>query len=306
MEDIKQAYERLGLEPFAEKDLVEKKYSTLLRKDRSRSKLTEEEQSKDPDFDFHKITEAYRAILDYETKKYTDAFEEQEYGKYKKMAGQAKKFDHFWRYYIIHTYVAIGLIIAIIYGVVAFMDRQEEKRYLASLPPIDVQMSFLGNFIDTSKDDSFETTNARILTDFPEFQRVATDIIYVPEDQAMQYAYLQKAVVMLMTESPDLYIVDEPMFQYIAQQGILMPLEDVESLSNVLDSKYAVTGAITDIDDGTIIEEHIYAIDLTESAFGKELPIAYPKLIVGIRVDAPHPEKALQFITDYVKTLPLP
>ncbi|MCR8659078.1 hypothetical protein [Paenibacillus endoradicis] len=304
MEDIKQAYERLGLEPFAEKDLVEKKYSTLLRKDRSRSKLTVEEQSIDPDFDFHKITEAYRAILDYETKKYTDAFEEQEYGKYKKMAGQAKKFDHFWRYYKIHTYVAIGLVIALIYGVVAFMDRQEEKRYLASLPPIDVQMSFLGNYFDTSKDDTFETTNAKLLSDFPDFQRVVSDIIYVPEDQAMQYAYIQKAFVLLMTESPDLYILDEPMFNYITPQGVLTPLEDVASLSDVLDSKYAVTGAITD-DDGNIIEEHVYAIDLTESALGKNLPIAYPKLIVGIRVDAPHPEKALQFIETYAKTLPL-
>lgn len=305
MEDIKMAYERLGLEPFAEKDLVEKKYSSLLRKDRSRSKLSVEEQSKDPDFDFHKITEAYRAILDYETKKYTDAFEEKEYGKYKKMAGQAKKFDHFWRYYKIHTYVAIGLIVLLIYGIIAFMDRQEEKRYLASLPPVDIHMSFLGNFFNTSEDNSFETTNAKFLTDFPDFQRVVSDLIYVPEEQAMQPAYLQKAVLMLMTESPDIYIVDDPMFQYIARQGLLTSLDEVATLSDVLKSKYAVTGGLID-KEGNIIEEHVYAIDLTESAFGKDLAIASPKLIVGIRTDAANPEKALKLIETYVQTLPLP
>ena len=305
MEDIKMAYEQLGLEPFADKELVEKRYSTLLRKDRSRSKQTAEEQSNDPDFDFHKITEAYRTILDYETKKYTDAFEEQEYGKYKKMAGQAKKFDHFWRYYKIHTYVAIGLVIALIYGVVAFIDKQEEKKYLASLPPIDVHMSFLGNYFDTSEDESFETTNAKFLADFPEFQRVKTDIIYVPEDQSMQHAYIQKAFVMLLTESPDLYIVDDAMFNYIAPQEILIPLEEVTSLSNVLDSKYAITAALTD-DKNVIIEEHIYAIDLTDSSLNKDLPIAHSKLIVGIRANAPHPEKALELLEHYVQTLPLP
>lgn len=302
MEDIKQAYEELGLEPFVDKEEVEKRYSTLLRKERSRAKLGEE-ASNDPTFDFGKITEAYRAILDYETKQYTEAFEEKEYGKYKKMAGQAKKFDHFWRYYKVHTFISVLLVAALIYGVVVFMERQEEKRYLASLPPIDVKVSFLGNFYNTSEDDSFTTTNHKLLADFPEFERFETDMIYVPDDPSMQYAYLQKAFVMLMTEKPDIYIVDEAMMNWAGGQGVFTSLEDVASLNELKDTKYAVRATVMDGEE-VVAEDQFFTIDLSESALADELPIAFSKLYVGIRADAPRPEAALAFIEKYAATLP--
>ncbi|MEK4249509.1 hypothetical protein [Paenibacillus sp. FSL W7-1287] len=305
MEDIKKAYEELGLEPFASKGLVEQRYDQALRKHRARTKQAALGQTlPDDGFDFDKITAAYRAILDYETKQYTEAFEQEEYGKYKKMAGQAKKLDHFWRYYKIHTFVAIGLVIALIYGIVAFIDRQEEKRYLASLPPIDLSISFIGNYFDTTDDKNFETTNEKFLTDFPEFQRVVTEMIYVPDDPSMQYAYLQKAMVMLMTETPDLYIADEAMKDWTFQQaGMYIELDNVESLSHLVDSKYAVKGAVQE-DNEPIGPEHVYMIDLTESDLAKDLPIAHTKLLVGIRANAPNAEKALQFIEHYAATLP--
>lgn len=305
MEDIKTAYKELGLEPFASKELVEQRYDQAIRKHRARTKQAAQGQAipSDDGFDFDAITAAYRAILDYETKKYTEAFEQEEYGKYKKMAGQAKKFDHFWRYYKIHTFVAIGLVIALIYGVVVFMERQEEKRYLASLPPVDVAVSFIGNYFDTTEDKNYETTNQKFLADFPEFQRFVTDMIYVPEDPSMQYAYLQKAMVMLMTETPDIYIADEAMKDWTLPQGMYVELDNVASLSHLIDSKYAVKGAILENTD-TLGPEHVYMIDLTESALAKDLPIAHNKLLVGIRADAPNTEKALQFIEYYAATLP--
>jgi len=305
MEDIKKAYDELGLEPFASKDLVEQRYDQALRKHRARSKQAAQGQAppSDDEFDFDKITKAYRAILDYETKKYTEAFEQEEYGKYKKMAGQAKKLDHFWRYYKIHTFVAIGLVIAIIYGAIAFKNNLEEKRYLASLPPVDVAVSFIGNYFDMSEDKAYESTNEKFLKDFPEFQRVVTDMIYVPEDPSMQYAYMQKAMVMLMTETPDLYIADEAMKDWTLPQGMYVELDNVESLSHLIDSKYAVKGAILENTD-QYGPEHVYMIDLTESALAKDLPIAHSKMLVGIRADAPNAEKALQFIEHYASTLP--
>lgn len=305
MEDIKKAYEELGLEPFAGKDLVEQRYGQALRKHKARAKLEAQGQTPEADdkFDFDKITEAYRAILDYETKKYTEAFEQEEYGKYRKMAGQAKKIDHFWRYYKVHTFVAIGLVIALIYGVIAFLDRQEEKRYLASLPPVDVAVSFIGNYYDTTEDSSYETTNQKFLTDFPEYQRFKADLIYVPEDPSMQYAYLQKAMVMLMTETPDIYIADEPMKDWTMQQELYVKLDQVKSLSHLMDSKYAIKGAVLDSQQ-QLGEEHVYMLDLTESKLAENMPMAHTKLLVGIRADAPNYDKALQFIEYYAATLP--
>lgn len=301
MEDIQEAYRRLGLEPLADKEEIEKRYSTLLRKYRSRSKQGSE-YTRDSELEFKAITEAYNAILDYETKKYTEAFEEKEYGKYKKMAGQAKKIDHFWRYYKVHTIIALVLIIGLIYGVVAYMDKQEEKRYLASLPPIDLQVSFFGNYYDTTKDDKFQTTNTKFLADFPQYQRFDTNMIYLPEDQTMQYTYIQKAFLMLITETPDIYILDEGAMNYAAPQGIFASLEDVTSLAHLKDTKYAIRATVTDNDQ--VGEELMYAIDLTESQLAKYLPIAHTKLYVAIRADAPHPEAALNFIETYVATLP--
>lgn len=305
MEDIKKAYEELGLEPFSSKELVEQRYDQALRKQRSRAKLESQGQqpAADDKFDFDKITTAYRAILDYETQKYTEQFEQEEYGKYKKMAGQAKKIDHFWRYYKIHTFVAIGIVIAIIYGIVAYMDRLEEKRYLASLPPVDVAVSFIGNYYDTTQDDSYESTNQKFLGDFPDFQRFTTDLIFVPEDQSMQYAYLQKALVMLMTESPDIYIADESMKDWTMPQGLYVELDKIDSLSHLADSRFAVKGAIVE-DDQSVGQEHVYMLDLTESALADNLPLAHTKLLVGIRADAANYEKALQFIEHYAATLP--
>lgn len=301
MEDIQKAYEQLGLEPFADKEEVEKRYSTLLRKYRARSKQGSE-YTNDSELEFQKITESYKAILDYETKKYTEAFEEKEYGKYKKMAGQAKKVDHFWRYYKVHTLIAVVLIIGLIYGVIAYMDKQEEKRYLASLPPIDLQISFFGDYYDTTKDDKFETTNNKLLADFPQFQRFDTNMIYLPEDESMRYTYLQKAFVMLMTEKPDIYILDEGAMNYAAPQGLFASLEDVASLAQLKDTKYAIRSAVSNKDE--IGPELIYAIDLTESELAKDLPIAHRELYVAIRADAQHPEAALTFIETYAATLP--
>lgn len=305
MEDIKKAYEELGLEPFASKELVEQRYDQAVRKQRSRTKMEAQgqEHAADDQFDFDKVTAAYRAILDYETKKYTEQFEQEEYGKYKKMAGQAKKIDHFWRYYKIHTFVAIGIVIAIIYGVVAYMDRLEEKRYLASLPPVDVAVSFIGNYYDTTEDDKYESTNQKFLEDFPDFQRFTTDLIFVPEDQSMQYAYLQKALVMLMTESPDIYIADEGMKDWTMPQGLYVELDQIQSLSHLMDSRFAVKGTVVDSDQ-SVGPEHVYMLDLTESALAKNLPMAHTKLLVGIRADAANYEKALQFMEFYAATLP--
>lgn len=298
MEDIKQAYKQLGLEPFADKEEVEKRYSSFIRKERARSKLADHESANEDNFDFAKITEAYRAILDYETKKYTEAYEAEEYGKYKRLAGPAKKFDHFWRYYKIHTFAAIAIIAIIIYSISAFIDKQEHKRYLASLPPVDVQVSFIGNFFNSEENGSMEPVNEKFLADFSHFQRFDSDIIYVPQDPSMQYAYLQKAVIMLFSETPDIYIMDEDMYNWLVPQGVLAPLEHSQKLSAYTDNKYALKS--TTEEDPT---EHVYAFDVTKSTLKNGLPLSYPKLIIGMRTNAPNADKAMEFIEAYVTAL---
>ncbi|WP_028610254.1 hypothetical protein [Paenibacillus harenae] len=296
MDELKQAYELMGLPEFAAKDDVEKRYTTLMRQARSRSK----EQGQDAEESFAKITKAYRLILEYEDRKLTDAFNEQEYGKYKKMAGQAQKMDHFWRYYKFHTLGAIAAVALIIYGIISFMDYRAEQERLANLPPVDLNVSFMGNYMlmeDAPKDEPIEKA---LLTAFPEWKRFASMVTFVPADEANQYAYMQKAVLILATEHPDVYIMDRNIFQWVGVQGVLMNLDsDVEGDFKPLLKEGVAMKLKTDEDT----EEHVYGIDLTNTALADDVPLYKENMIVGIRVDSKNPDKAREFIKKYLTTL---
>lgn len=295
MDGLNKAYETMGLTPLAPRDEVEKRYTTLMRRERSRVKLAGDE-SASGDSDFAKVTEAYKQILAYEDRKITDAFNEQEYGKYKGMAGKAQKMDHFWRYYKVHTFVAIALIVAIIYGINSYIDKREHEKYLASLPPIDLDVSFYGTFMQPEGKDNTEDINLFLQSAIPEWQRVQSNIVFVPGDDMNQYAYLQKAVVTLMSEKPDLYIMDRAMFEWIGMQGALLPL----------DGKPEIAGASADrtlkLSTQDVPEELIYGIDLKDTVLYQELPLAKNDLIVAIRVNSERPDNALRFIEAQLAT----
>jgi uncharacterized protein YneF (UPF0154 family) len=296
MDGLNKAYETMGLAPLASKEEVEKRYTTLMRRERSRTKLQGDE-SASGDSDFAKVTEAYKQILAYEDRKITDAFNEQEYGKYKGMAGKAQKMDHFWRYYKVHTFVAIALIAAIIYGINSYIDKREHEKYLASLPPIDLDVSFYGTFMQPEGKDNTESVNDFLMGAIPEWKRVQSNIVFVPQDDMNQYAYLQKAVVTLMSEKPDLYVMDRAMFEWIGMQGALLPL----------DGKPEIAGASEDrllkLSTEDVPEETVYGIDLKDTALFKELPLAKADLIVGIRVNAERPDNALRFIETHLASV---
>lgn len=298
MEDLKKQYEIMGLPEFADKEEVEKRYTLLLRRDRARQKLEaqDEASSQEEVLDFDQITAAYKKILAYEDQKYTEAFNEQEYGKYKNLSGQAQKVDHFWRYYRFHTLGAIAAIALIIYGIVSFIDHQEEKKRLASLPPIDVSVMFMGTFGMQDNDDKFERINEALLEAFPGWSRFDSNIIYVPRDEMNQMAYLQKATVILATEIDDLYVMDEPMLQWVGQQGAFLDLGAEPELAPLLTENNSKKFAIAE--DPT---ERVYAVDLGKTAFVNDVPVLGQNFYVGIRINAKHPEKAKEFLKHYLK-----
>lgn len=293
MDDLKQAYKMMGLEEFAPREEVEKRYTTLMRRERSRARSNEDGES-----DFAKVTEAYRLILAYEDQKFTQTFNEQEYGKYKNMAGQAQKLDHFWRYYKFHTLGAIALVALIIYGIVSYIDHREHEKYLASLPPIDLDVSFMGTFLEQDGSDTEDVT-ASMLKSFPEWKRMQSNIIFVPGDEANQYAHLQKAMVTLISEKPDVYILDRFMFEWIGQQDVLMKLEEIPGLAEAAGGEFAQSLKTESNPDGSV-----YGFDLSETQLFKDLPLMKGDLIVGIRAGAERSDHAIKFIQQYLDTSP--
>lgn len=298
MEDLKKQYEILGLPEFADKEEVEKRYSLLLRRERSRQKLEapDEASSQENGLDFEQVTAAYKQILAYEDQKFTEAFNEQEYGKYKKLSGQAQKVDHFWRYYKYHTIGAIAAVALLIYGIISFIDHQEEKKRLASLPPIDVSVMFMGTFGMKENDDKFDRINDALLEAFPDWSRFDSNIIFVPNDDMNQMAYLQKATVILATEIDDLYVMDEAMLHWIGQQGAFLDLGEEPMLAPFLTEQNSKKFAIQE--DPT---ERIYAVDLGQTEFVNDVPVLGQNFYVGIRINAKNPEKAKEFLKHYLE-----
>lgn len=300
MEELKLAYETMGLPENAAKEEVEKRYTTLMRKERARAQQLRHEGKDEDDGYFATITQAYRLILEYDAKKQADAFNEQEYGKYKKMAGQAQKMDHFWRYYKFHTLGAIAAVALIIYGIFSFINYREEQERLANLPPADLTISFMGNYMlkeDAPKKEPIETA---LLTAFPEWQRFITSVTMVPSDEAQQFAYLQKAVLVLATEHPDVYIMDRNIFNWIGNQGVLLNLDTYAEgeLKPLL--KDGISMKLKTDEDP---KEHVYGFDLTNSALVNDLPLYKTDMIICIRADSKNLENATAFIKKYLATV---
>ena len=299
MEDLNKAYELLGLEHFSDKEEVEKRYTLLLKQSRARAKQ-QPETAAEEESAFNAVTKAYKAILEYEKQKDIDAFNEQEYGKYKGMAGNAQKIDHFWRYYRFHTLgviVAIGLII---YGITSYVDYREEKERIANLPPASLEISFMGDYYmrqEIKEEDALETA---LLPTFPEWERYIATLSNIPADDMNKYAYLQKAVIMLATEHPDVYIADKETFVWIGAQGMFDPLDDIiESgeLKGLVPDDRKLKYATEDIPT-----EHVYGIDLKGTKLSKDLPFYDHELVIGIRVDSQRKDNALHFIKKYLTT----
>ncbi len=296
MDEIKKSYEILGLPALADKQEVEDRYSMLLKRERARIKQNPGTNTQ-KEADFELITAAYKRILAYEDEKYREEFNKQEYGKYRKLSGPAQKIDHFWRYYKFHTLGSILLIILIIYGISSYLDQQEEKRRIAALPPVDVNLTFLGTFASKEDDDKNEKLNAALLADFPGWGRFDGKIVFVPQDEMNQPAYLQKATVVVATEFDDVYVTDEFMLGWMGKQGAFLDLGAEPELAPLLNESNSMKFAT--VDDP---EEKIYAIDLSKTSFIKTIPVIGGKFYAGIRVNGENPEKSVQFLKHYLET----
>jgi len=306
--DLKRAYEILGLPENATRDEVEKKYDLLLRREVARSRGGKKESS-----EFDEINRAYRTIIDFEGQKVVEKINEEKYGKYKQHADKVAKLDHFFSYYRWHLISAIVLVAFIIYGISAYIDHQEEQARLAALPPQDLEVSIIGQFA-LPQDAEIETLEEAVLAQFPGWQRVEADLQYLnmSPGAATDVAMQEKAFLTLVTEVPDLYILDQYTFLWVAQSGALMNLDSIveERFAGLLPDGSAMTApereAVLDADPDTPIDQlphHIYGIDLTSSPLVKELPLGMREVIVAIRGNAERPEKALEFIEQYLKAM---
>ncbi|QHW33436.1 J domain-containing protein [Paenibacillus rhizovicinus] len=303
MDELKKAYELLGLPEGAAKEEVEKRYFILIRRERSTRQREETEQTDEHAMNLEDINKAYKLILEYEEKKTMEEFNAAAYGKYKGMAGSAQKVDHFFSYYKFHVLGVIALILVIIFGTKGYIDHRHKMAELAKLPPIDVSVSFFGEYY--SQDGSYPVSDlkpleANFLSQFPNWKRVQAFFTYVPTDikSEQDSALIQKSMIDLMMNKADVYILDKSNFGKLATEGSLLPLDGANAAKLGTGDKPELQLKATTED---VPEEHVYGVDISGSPLLKGLPVVGKEYIAGVRVNSARPDNALAFIEKYLE-----
>ena len=290
--DLKEAYKILGVPESANREEVEKQYAVWVRKDRALKRS----QNKNPDeeFDFSKINEAYKTI--------TKHFYELENADKPKRDPRVEKLDHFWTYYKLHVLGAIILIIGAVYFINTLVENQREKERLAQLPPPAVTMMMFGDFFEPDT----EKIEEAILAVQPEWERIVVATTYLPSEITTQYdiALQQKAVISLVTDRSDVYMIDQANMQNLVNQELFQPLDAYEERlkesvgeDNLVYARTLPSGLYEDEEPG---ELHLYLIRVPNHELYQSLS---GEVMAGIHVGSDNIEHALQMIEALAKGL---
>lgn len=292
---LKDAYEFLGLPQDVSMDEVNRRFDLLLKRRKSVGAPGTAEA-----LAFEKEVQAYRLILDEHARREVEEAENNRLQKYGRMAGTVRRLEEFLRVYRTQAVIGIIVLIALIGGGIAYNNHLEKQRYLASLPPVDLNIMFLGNFMseDDPKGDG-APLEAAILKSFPDWKRVETEIIPLNNSGgATDMAYRQKAMAELAVDPPDLVIMDKDTLNWLAQGGGLDKLEDSWLAEAGVNADSSVVMKSADAEDG---QEAPYGIAFTDTALAQSLPLQYTDLIAGVYPRAENKEKAIEFVKEAIK-----
>ncbi|SDK99726.1 hypothetical protein [Paenibacillus jilunlii] len=290
-EKLTQAYERLGLPETVTREELNKRFDLLLRRRRS---LNTEAEIAAYEADF----QAIKFILDFRDQQEIQEAEDQRLAKYGSLAGGARKWERFMRLYKTHVIISIIAVIVLIFAGNALYNNWQHKKYLASLPPVDAKIMFIGNFGVKDEDGKMDALNQAIIGQYPEWKRVDSSMIYLPKTgegaDTLDMNYLQKAVVELAANTPDILILDEATLEWIGKQDGFQNLEPILADGKISkDDPRLKWGKV-----GESTEEQLYAVDITDSKFVSSLPINHNTKSIEIGVlggDEPK-EKIMQFV----------
>lgn len=295
-EQFKQAFAVLGLKEGASREEVNKRYDLLIRQSRSRGRTP------DGKSEFEEINRAYKYIVESENAALIDQKREERYAKWGRFAGAAEKTDDFFRLHKVKVFLSLIAVILIVAAAVTYANHRQEQNRLAKLPPVDLSLMYIGDFMLPDDGKANEALEKAMLTPFPDWKRLDIKVTYLPADISsagqMAVALQQKAQLEVMTENPDLYILDKSSFEWLSQGGALENLDDLANgeLKALLPAGTALTA--TSQDDAS---SHVYGIDLSGSSLAANLPIGKTGMVVAVRNETKLTDKALQFIQAYLQ-----
>ncbi|ASA25967.1 molecular chaperone DnaJ [Paenibacillus donghaensis] len=298
MDELKAAYQRLGVSEDVTKEELDKQFDLLIRKSRSNAKAGD--AGKQQESEYEEDFKAIRYILNARREQEIEEATQKRLAKWGKLGGTVEKTERFFRLYKVHVLLSLIALAIVIGGAALFTNHRTEQKRLASLPPLDLSIMFLGNYQLQDESGSAEALNKAILAAFPEWKRVETKVTYLPSGEGggmMDSAYLQKAVAELSMEKPDIYVLDDWSFEWLGKQTVLGKLDE-QAAGKWKDLIKEGLAKQQQTEEDTA--PHIYGMDLTTSALSADLPLNHGELIAGVRYDAARMEKAEQFIERFL------
>lgn len=295
MENLKQAYETLGLSENASREEVEKTFEMLLR--RSKGKSGEEATI------FEQQLKAYKFIINYKEQAKIEKMSAERYSKYGKFANQAEKTSDFFRLHKTKVFVSIISVVVVIVALTTYLNHREEQKRLAALPPVDLSLLYIGNFMEHEQNDGTEALEKALLQQFPNYKRFQLEVNYMPPANkdgltGDALAYQQKAFTVIATERPDIYVTDQTTFEWVGKMGAFKSLDEEVAgrWKSLVDEKTALK--LMNEEDQ---KEHIYGIDVSDNPLFNELPLYKDKAILTIRDGSSNIEKSVQFIEHFLQ-----
>ncbi|HEX7055841.1 MAG TPA: hypothetical protein VF260_01415 [Bacilli bacterium] len=285
---LKQAYEMLGVPENASKDEVERRYFILLKRHQAKIKSLGEEEKAQEEKQFEPYNQAYKQIVAHFQQ--LDLESNPIYRSEQTKSPLRRKIEHFLYYYKLHLLGGLAVLILIISLVHSFIAKQKE------IPP-DVSTMMVGAYV-ADETAPLETKMAELV---PGWKRVAVLLNYTPsgESGTLDYAQVQKSVVLLAAERPDIYIVDDVQFNRLGQDAAFLPLEpwkdELQSLVPEDRLIYAQFPADT--------KPTLYGVDLRDSPVFAGVSQDTLAKIFTIRFDVKDPAKPMKLIAAMAKQL---
>ncbi|MEK3794249.1 hypothetical protein MKX42_21150 [Paenibacillus sp. FSL R7-0204] len=298
-ENLKQAYVQLGLPETVTREELNKRFDMLLKRRRA---LTTEEEIAAYEADFR----AYKLILDTWDEQEIQKAEDDRLAKYGRFSGTASKWETFMRLYKTHVILGIIGLLVVIFGGKALYDNYQHRQYLASLPPVDAKIMFIGSFGVTDTSGKTEELEKAIIAAYPQWKRVETVMTYLPRtgdgSDSLDMNYMQKAVVELAANRPDILVLDEATVKWIGGQTGFQNLEAITADGKLAADDTRMQWGVNE-DTG---KNELYGVDILKSPFISELPINYnaKSIIIGVLNDKDK-DKMLEFVKHIAEEPPV-
>jgi len=279
-EELKKAYETLGLPTDATREQVENRYFILMKKQRTQNQRQGDEAEDNEKIDLAEYSRAYKLILGIESEKTSTQ-------------PKQSKLGHFFYYYKIHLIVSIVILLFIGFSVKEALDKRNEERRLG---PIDLSIGMMGNFYFAD----MQLLKANLMNLVPEWNRIEPKLSYIPTEfrSEQDFAYQQKSVLNLISDHDELYFVDTRNFDKLVAQGAFRKLEEIPGLSALNVPVESLRFSQTEEDPNPAA----YGIDITGNPIFNGIELTGEDVILGIRAEDERLPKTLELLEQIFKS----